>query len=322
MRVVVIGAGVAGLVAARALRTGAHEVVVFDKAPSVGGRLATYRFGDAVFDAGAQFFTVRGAAFRAQVDDWLDRDLARVWCHGFAGREDGFPRYVGSSGMASLATDLADGLDVRLDRMAFTMHPAADGWRVVFDDAAWVDADAVVLTCPLAQSWALLAEAGGELPDDLLRTDYHRTIALLVTLAGPARVPEPGGVQFDPTSSDSPFGFVADNQAKGISAVPSVTLHATQPWSRDHWTAPADSIRTELLDRASGWLGSGTTDEAVVDATVKRWRFAGPVVPRSSACWTDPQRRLVLAGDAFAGARVEGAYDSGMAAAEAVMALG
>ena len=69
MRVVVVGAGLAGLVAARALADD-HEVVVFDKGRSVGGRLATRRIGAARLDHGAQFFTVRGDDFRRQVDDW------------------------------------------------------------------------------------------------------------------------------------------------------------------------------------------------------------------------------------------------------------
>ncbi len=89
MRVVVVGAGLSGLVAARRLADD-HEVVVLDKGRSVGGRLATRRIGDAVLDHGAQFFTVRGEALRAHTDDWLARGVARVWCHGF-GDGDGYP---------------------------------------------------------------------------------------------------------------------------------------------------------------------------------------------------------------------------------------
>ena len=69
MKVVIVGAGIAGLVAARELAASGVDVRVVDKGRSVGGRLATRRIGDARLDHGAQFFTVRTPAFRARVDD-------------------------------------------------------------------------------------------------------------------------------------------------------------------------------------------------------------------------------------------------------------
>ena len=52
----VIGAGVSGLSVANELSNLKREVVVFEKARGVGGRLATRRFLDSVFDHGAQAF--------------------------------------------------------------------------------------------------------------------------------------------------------------------------------------------------------------------------------------------------------------------------
>ena len=70
MRVAIIGAGLAGLIAGRELFRGGADVIVFDKGRSPGGRLATRRIGGATLDHGAQFFTVRSPAFAAQVADW------------------------------------------------------------------------------------------------------------------------------------------------------------------------------------------------------------------------------------------------------------
>lgn len=313
MRVVVIGAGLSGLVAARSLAA-QHEVVVLDKGVSVGGRLATRRIGQARLDHGAQFFTVRGAALQAQTDDWLNRGVASVWCHGFAGSEDGYPRYCGSDGMNSLAKDLAGDLDARTGQMVFMVRQTEAGWHVVIDDGTVIGADAVVLTCPVAQSWALLAQAELAIPDELFRRAYHRTIGLLTVLDRPGNVPHPGGVQFDPGDDTSPFAFIADNQAKGISGVPAITFHATQPWSTEHWDDDIDGSLELLVERARPWLG----DAAIVDAQVKKWRFAGPAEPWPDACWVDSERQVVLAGDMFAGPKFEGAFNSGLAAAAAV----
>jgi predicted NAD/FAD-dependent oxidoreductase len=316
MRVVIVGAGLAGLVAARHLNDD-HDVVVLDKGRSVGGRLATRRIGDAVLDHGAQFFTVRGDEFSRQVDDWQRRGVAKVWCHGFHEREDGYPRYIGTAGMNSLAKDLAGDITVHTRRLVFTLRRQEQGWNVVVDDGAVFHADAVILTCPAVQSWSLLVETDLSVPEELYRREYHRTLGLLVTLDAPSAVPAPGGVQFDPADADSPFGFIGDNQAKGISPVPAVTFHATQPWSTEHWDDDIDELRHRLVERAAPWIG----DAGIIDAQVKKWRFAGPVTPWPDACWADEELGVIMAGDLFAGPKVEGAFNSGVAAAAAVRSL-
>ena len=77
MRVVVIGAGLAGLMAAQQLQNNGHEVVVLDKGKSPGGRLATRRIGDATLDHGAQFFTVREPEFEHEVQQWVQAGVVR-----------------------------------------------------------------------------------------------------------------------------------------------------------------------------------------------------------------------------------------------------
>jgi renalase len=290
---------------------------VLDKGRSVGGRLATRRIGDAVLDHGAQFFTVRGDELSTQVDDWVGRGLVHVWCHGFSADGDGYPRYVGSAGMNSLAKDLSAGLDCRPGHLVFTLRRQEEGRDVVIDDGSAIAVDAVVLTAPVAQSWALLAQSELDVPDELFRREYHRTIGLLTVLDRPSAVPDPGGVQLDPADPAAPFGFVGDNQAKGISPVPAVTFHATQPWSLDHWDDDTDALRSSLLARAAPFLGDAT----ILEAQVKKWRFAGPREPWPDPCWVDEEHRVVLAGDLFAGPKVEGAFDSGVAAATAVASL-
>ena len=82
MRVVIVGAGLAGLTAAGAL-VADHDVVLLDKGRSPGGRLATRRIGGAVFDHGAQFFTVRSDEFGRRVDRWRRDGVVAEWCRGF-----------------------------------------------------------------------------------------------------------------------------------------------------------------------------------------------------------------------------------------------
>lgn len=315
VRVVVIGAGIAGLTAARSLAAGGHEVVVLDKGRSPGGRMATRRIGGATVDHGAQFFTVRGDAFAAQVAVWQADGTSRVWCHGFTAGGDGFPRYIGTRGMNAIAKRIAVGLDVRCGAMAFAVRRASadrDRWDVVVDDGTVHRADAVISTCPLAQTFSLLVEADVDLPRQLVTDDYERTLAFLAVLDGPSAVPSPGGVQ----GPDGIFAFVADNAAKGISTVPALTFHARPAWSEEHWDRDPAEIHEMLVDAARPWQGSAR----IVDSQVKRWRFATPRTLWPDPCWIAPERSLVVAGDAFAGPKVEGAFNSGLAAAAALTA--
>ncbi len=310
MRVVVVGAGISGLVAARELQSAGVEVSLVDKGRSPGGRLATRRIGGATLDHGAQFFTVRTPAFQHRVDQWLEQGLVTVWSHGF-GSDDGHPRYIAPAGMNSLAKDLATGLDVSCSTMAFTVRRAGSGWEVVIDDGSTRGADRVVVTTPLPQAFALLVDAGIELDGRLVRTEYDRTIALLATLDRPPLLPAPGGVQHP----HADIGFVADNAAKGVSATPAITLHASPSWSEAHWDEEAADLLAELTAMAAPWLG----DAAVVEAQLKKWRFATPRTPWPEPCWVSADGGVVLAGDAFAGPRVEAAHNSGLAAAHALL---
>lgn len=317
MRVVVIGAGLAGLVAARDLQTAGLEVLVIERSRSVGGRMATRRIGTATLDHGAQFFTVRTPAFGRTVDDWAERGLVRVWSHGF-GLDDGYPRFIATGGMNSLAKDLARGVSIECSTLAFAVRPSGNpgpeadhSWEVLIDDGSIRYADAVVITTPLPQAFALLADAPVELDEALFRIDYDRTVALLVVLDELGSVPEPGGVQ----NPNKTFSFVGDNSAKGVSATPALTFHASAEWSKDHWDESPESLLDLLQQAAAPWLGNAT----VVERQLKKWRFATPRTTWPDPYWATPDNSIVLAGDAFSGPRIEGAHNSAMAAAHSLI---
>jgi predicted NAD/FAD-dependent oxidoreductase len=313
VRVIVVGAGLAGLLAGRTLADAGHEVTLLDKGRSPGGRLATRRIGAATLDHGAQFFTVRSEAFAAFVQGWQAEGLVYEWCRGFTSSGDGFPRYAVHGGMNALAKRVAAGLDVRCGTLVFAIRPGVGGWAVGLDDATVVPADAVIVTCPLPQTASLLITAEVSLPERLRRVDYDRTLALLAVLDRPPGLAPPGGVP----SPDATFSFLADNQAKGVSAVPAMTFHAAPDLSGDWWDRPPEEAHAELLVRARPWLGRAE----VVESQLKRWRFATPreIWPHPCHVVEDADVPLILAGDAFAGPRVEGAALSGLAAARALL---
>ena len=309
MRVVVVGAGIAGLMAAQTLVENGHDVIVVDKGRSPGGRLATRRIDDATLDHGAQFFTVRDPLFKSHVEKWIASGVVTEWCRGFDSatqNNDGFPRYRGVRGMTDIAKHLANGLDVRCNTLAFSIAPGTTSkWQLNIDDGSALNADALIVTCPLPQTYALLVTADIELPDSMMRTEYDRTICLLAVLNQSSAVASPGGLQ----NPDETFSFVADNAIKGISSAVALTLHANPQFSLEHWDAPPQDVHDLLLKQAKPWIG----DAAVVTSQVKKWRLATPLTIWPDRYWANEM--VVLAGDAFGGPKIEGAALSGLSAA-------
>jgi renalase len=318
VRALVVGAGMAGLTAARRLHLAGHDVVVVDKGRGVGGRMATRRIGDAVLDHGAQFFTAPDPTFAARVAEWRTAGVVHEW---FSARlvpdgttvDDGHPRLRGATGMAGIAKHLAARLpDVRVGSRVIAVAASPGGWRADLEDGPPLVADAVVLTPPVPQTLDLLTTGGVVLdPADAValgRVRYDSCVTVLAVLDRPSGLPEPGAVR----PAGEPVDWAGDNQRKGISSVPAVTIHlgpraSAEAWTRHDAEIVADALTAVPIDPAVD----------VVDAQVHRWRYARP-----SVLHPEPALRLaglpaaVCAGDAFAAARVEGAALSGTAAVD------
>ena len=294
-------------------------MVVLDKGHRIGGRLATRQMAGARIDYGAQFFTVRSDEFAALAGRWERQGVAREWCRGFTATPDGYPRYLGTHGMTDLADDLTQGLDVRTGARVTGLRQIGTTWSVDVQGGGERTADAVICTAPVPQTLELM-DAGQVVADPsateaLTAVRYEPCLALLVVLDRPPAVPPPGGVQL----TDGPIGFVADNQAKGISEVPALTLHTSAPWSAERFDDDRSAVVDDLLAEARAWLGPST----VVEVELVRWRYSRPSAIHDGRCLvaSAAPAPLVCAGDAFGEAKVEGAARSGWAAADATAAL-
>ncbi|MCU0270559.1 MAG: FAD-dependent oxidoreductase [Acidimicrobiales bacterium] len=323
--VVVIGAGLAGLFAARDLAAAGAAVTVVDKGRGVGGRVATRRLGPATIDHGAQFFTARSASFAAEVAGWLAAGVAAPWFTGVLGADgivddDGETRFRGVPAMTGIARHLAVDLDVRLGTRVAAVRADADAWHLGDDGAGAAGppprrADALVVTAPAPQTLALLDPAVLDPTDRLAleRITYDPCLAVLALLDRPLALGPPGARR----PSGEPLAWYADNQAKGVSAVPALTVHGGPATSRTFWEAPDDEVVATLVGAVPAVAAGGAR---VLEAQVQRWRYAQATARHAEACLvlrSGPP--AVVAGDAFGeGGRIEGAARSGMAAATAL----
>lgn len=310
MRVGIVGAGIAGLACAEGLTGRGHEVVVFDQSGGPGGRMSTRRFdtsqGEAHFDHGAQYFTVRDPAFQAQVSTWVADGIVAPWTAA------GNDAYVGVPAMNSVVRELAGHHDVNFSSLV-TGVERHDGGLVLRVGAGEVhDIDLVVIAVPAEQAAALLADTA---PD-------------LAALAGAAvsepcwtvmaAFSEPVGAERDcwASSGDEVVGWAARNNAKpGRTGPESWVVQATPAWSRRHIDADADAVTADLIAALSTALG--VTLPARIGVAPHRWRFARSA-PGGPGVILDPDRGLGLCGDWLIGPRVESGWLSGARLAERI----
>ena len=311
-RVAVVGAGIAGLTAAGALVDAGHNVVVFEKAAGPGGRMATRIVHDVekargttdlAFDHGAQYFTVRDPRFAALVEQWQRDRLVAKWtprlvsfdAEGWEAVAPGVDRYVGLPDMAALANALAQPLDVRYANTVDALEPLTREF------------DRVIVAVPCGQARLLVAPA--------LETKIA-AIAMAPCWAVLAAFEEPVAARFDAAFvSGSALGWIARNKSKPKRdwKIDTWVLHATTAWSAAHVDDEADLVGAFLMEAFEDLVRAGLP--RAFYATTHRWRYAVADPPLGIGAIHDPESKITLCGDWCAGARVEDAFLSGLAAA-------
>lgn len=299
---IVIGAGLSGLAAARTLHNAGLDVLLLDKGRRVGGRMASRHFEGARFDYGAQFFSARDPEFRRLVDGLLGTAMAAPWFD-----HEGETRYYSPQGMHALPQHLAEDLRVVCGATVTAVQRDQRWWRIATEEGQVYSTEVLVVTTPVPQALALL-ELDEQARRDLSTIEYHRCLAILAVLEDRSAIPGPGFLRI----AKEPLQSLADNRQKGLeSDVTGVTILASPSFSLLHWETPKEEAAQLLIDAAAPWLGS-----RVMHWRYHRWRYSQPVHAFASPFYGvagDPP--LVLAGDAFGGPRVEGAFLSGIAAA-------
>ena len=340
--VLILGAGLAGLKAARDLQAAGRSVLVLDKGRGVGGRAATRRWDGVPVDHGAQFFTARSDEFRAQTADWQARGVCFEWARGFHqwdddGRglrapdpaEDTHPRHACRAGMSALGKDLAAGLaegTVRLGGRVASVQWLGDKWWV--DVEGWPEGSELpvgrhlLLALPVPQALALIERPGNRKALDDRTRQALETVEVTPTLALLLRgeSPAPGwqGIQL----RDETLSWIgADSDKRGGDPAEKVfVLHASTDFSRRWQDADLEEAARRMVSRAGEIVGDWIT--RLPARQMHRWRFANVPHGLDEQAFLRAEGGLYFAGDAFLGAKIEGAYRSGQEAARAMLAEG
>jgi len=181
LNIAIIGAGIAGITAARTLVQAGHRVHVFEKSRGAGGRMSTRETNFGTFDHGTQYFTVRDSRFSLALQTVPGTaEICRPWSanavrvldplgHVFeAARNTQDAHFVAKPGMNALVGHWAKPLGkaisyhtqvTRLETTTAT-RSKKNQWTVHTTDQQIAGFDRVLLAIPSVQAENLLKASG------------------------------------------------------------------------------------------------------------------------------------------------------------------
>lgn len=303
--IVIIGSGMAGLACARRLADAGLAVTVLDKGRGIGGRVATRREGAMQFDHGAQYVNAHGGEFAAvlaklAVADWQD------------GR--GRTHSVGVPGMSAMAKALGSGLDIRQQAQVVRLQREGDGWVIHLENGS-MHATSVVSTVPAPQVEGLLGQD-------------HPLVAELA----PVRL-APCLTLMAAVDADPPF-ITAQNPDDPLSWIALDSSKPGRPQGQGGlWVAQADeAFSLAYLEKTPAEIAAlmvpllcarlNVSPDRVTHAAAHRWRYARVTQALGKPFLQCADGTLYLGGDWCIGPRVEAAWTSGTAIADAILAQG
>jgi renalase len=280
--VVVVGAGISGLVCARELVAGGLRVLLLDKSRGVGGRCATRRMLGQPVDLGLSYYHSDDPQLLAELAQ-VPATLLPGWprtiagsgppCHPAALRP-GQQRLAFAEGVNQFPRHLARGLDIRLGARVQQIVPEPGGVTLQLEDGSPLRARDVVLTIPPPQAHAILASAQSRPSRAVLGLLEHVVVepCITMTLGYSADSPDPG---FDLLYPDpgSTIQLVSHDSSKRVDPTYRVlVVQARAAWSREHLEAGQDEWRAALLAEAAAQVGPWVLAPEWSD--LQRWRFA------------------------------------------------
>ncbi|MGB3405880.1 MAG: FAD-dependent oxidoreductase [Jannaschia sp.] len=308
-KIVIIGAGMAGLSCAQMLAAAGQTPLILDKGRGLGGRMATRRASvdgtDMRFDHGAQYISARSPDFAAYLSQIPE--AVAVW-------DDGADRvhHVGLPGMSGLARAMAAGLDVRQGVEVTALEHEAAGWRLATGSES-INAARVIVTVPAPQAMTLIG--GGHALAAAVNT-ASMAPCLTLMAAFPPDAPRPFVSR---TAADQPLSWIAQDSTKPGRAGPGVTwvAQAGSEWSSRHLEEDRDAIAARMLPLLCAEIGADPGDALYVAA--HRWRYARVTEAVGRPFLRSDDTSLYLGGDWCLGPRVEAAWLSGRAIAQDIL---
>lgn len=314
----IVGAGVAGLAAAKTLSEAGVEVLLLDKGSRPGGRLASRRYHDRQFDYGAQYLKPHSRRSAVLFSAWRKAGLIVPW-HAQAlelpqrAKIDTTSWHVAVPTQSALAAHLAQNLPLETKFTALDVSGEGGKWSVIgHKNVTAGPFKSVFVTCPLEQTCQLLAPHG-ELLEGLDAATSKPCFATMVEFE------EEVMVDFEAAFvSGSPLAWVCRDSSKPQRSKSECwVFQASEEWSINHLEKPPEWVASRMLSAFAPLVYSELPP--VTFCRSHRWRYAHPEASRTPTHRWSKELGLGLAGDWCNTPNLDGAYWSGVDLAQSYL---
>ena len=323
MKVGIVGAGLAGLAAARTLADSGMQAIVWEKRPNPGGRVETIQEAGFVFDSGATSIAPRGLEIEHVMLRELDQgDLVRVESPIYTHQglrvmpgdvaKNRTPRYTYRSGNALLPEMLASTLDIRYGSPVETI--ARSGQDFIVNDEA---VGALILTPPIPISSMILLSLRESRPT--ANASFRSCLSVL--LGFEIELPETNYHALLDVEQRHPLTWLSLESVKSPGRAPegcsALCAQLSPSYSLIHFPHQDELIIEDTLRYIQRLYGLEFSQPKV--AKVRRWKYSLPDSVASFDTVNKPGMRVLLAGDGLLAGRSEAAYESGVRAARLLL---
>jgi len=336
MLIGIIGAGVSGLTAGKILAKAGHEVIIFEKSPGFGGRLATRysnKYKDVHFDHGAPFIAGSDERFTEFVAELEEKKIVKYWSDHFHfhdgqtlhSKHPNRPKqkmYCAPDGINSIGKYLSRWVDARLNTRVIGFTYIGDrksskkrAWMLNLESSEAIEVDAIVVATPAVQTYGIIENSIDEtmfktVIKDIDTVNYRPKHSLMLTYEK-APIPEFKGMVC--TNNPVLTWVCNENSKRDMGGKLGLVLHSNGDFSKKHIfdESSDEQVQAEMITAARQLLGdwAGRFD----DAQLKMWRYSQPgnFFDNSFVELGHDRAPVALIGDFMLGQTIEHAYLSG-----------
>jgi renalase len=313
-RIAIIGAGISGLTLAENLKDLA-EIVVFEKARGVGGRMSTRYAEPFYFDHGTQFFTARSISFQRYLEPMIQEGLVAEWKGKvITFQENGDikdrlwfePHYVALPHMNGLCKAIAStiGVSIVVGTEVAPLAERIEGKWCLWDKEGKELGlfDWVISTAPPVQTQRLFEDClsgEGTLPAARLLGCYTLMIGFHAPWEKSWMAAKVHG---------KPVEWIAVNSTKPgrNSDVTSLVVHSNNIWAEAHIYQDIKEAEEILRQSFEGITGIDTRKADYFAA--HRWRYAIQDTERELEPFMNGSQKLASTGDWCTASRIEDSW--------------